>query len=157
MGLKGVIMHYDSYKDTNDHIKAVKSIIYNFINRLLIRIDRHDKSKLESPEKEILDVYTPILKGLTYGSDEYFEEFSKGMKPFLKHHYANNSHHPEHYKNGINGMDLIDLIEMFCDWKAATMRHTDGNIQRSFKINKERFKISDQLLSIMKNTVIKLK
>ena len=41
---------------------------------------------------------------------------------------------------------------MFFDWKAATERHDDGDIYKSLNINKDRFKISDQLINILKNT-----
>ncbi|WP_216369609.1 DUF5662 family protein, partial [Brevibacillus sp. MCWH] len=67
----------------------------------------------------------------------------------------NNSHHPEFYENGVDGMDLFDLVEMVCDWMAAAKRHDDGNIYESLKINKERFGLSDQLYNIIKNTVDK--
>jgi hypothetical protein len=97
-------------------------------------------------------VYTPKLKGTTYGSDEY-NEFLKEMKSGLDHHYKNNRHHPEHHKNGIDGMDLIDLIELFCDWKAATLRHADGSMKKSIEHNQDRFSIGDQLTKIFKNTM----
>ena len=69
------------------------------------------------------------------------------------HHYAVNSHHPEHYENGINDMDLVDLIELTCDWIASSKRHADGNIYRSISLNKDRFGMSDQLCKILENTV----
>ena len=75
------------------------------------------------------------------------------MQVALDHHYANNSHHPEHYKNGIMGMDLIDLIEMICDWKAATERNANGDIMKSIEINQKRFNYSDELKQILINTV----
>ena len=75
------------------------------------------------------------------------------MKPALDHHYAANSHHPEHYEKGILGMSLLDLIEMLCDWKAATHRHKDGDIRRSIEINQQRFGYSDSLKQIFLNTV----
>ena len=53
-------------------------------------------------------------------------------------------------------MDLFDLIEMFFDWKAATERHNDGDINKSIEINKERFKMSDQICDIFKNTAKRL-
>ena len=46
----------------------------------------------------------------------------------------------------------LDVVEMFCDWKAATERHADGNLERSIEINRERFKMSDQLVAIFQNT-----
>jgi hypothetical protein len=79
-----------------------------------------------------------------------------GLKVALDHHYRNNSHHPEHYTNGVNGFDLFDLIEMFMDWKAATERHTDGDIHKSIKINTNRFQLSKQLADIFKNTANRL-
>ncbi len=71
----------------------------------------------------------------------------------LKHHYNNNSHHPQHWPNGINGMSLLDVFEMCCDWKASSMRHDDGDIKKSLEKNRERFQISDQLYYILQNTI----
>lgn len=53
---------------------------------------------------------------------------------------------------GISGMTLLDVIEMLCDWKAATERHADGSITKSIQINRGRFGIDDQLSSILENT-----
>ena len=59
----------------------------------------------------------------------------------------------EIYPGGIDDMNLIDIIEMFCDWKAATLRHNDGNILKSIEHNKKRFEMDPQLSKIMQNTV----
>lgn len=56
----------------------------------------------------------------------------------------------------IGRMSLIALLEMLCDWKAASERHDTGDILRSLDINKERFGISDQLDSILRNTVAEM-
>lgn len=143
---------YDSKPETLEHIYRVRQLLRLASKELNARALRHDKSKLKSPEKEMFDRVVGRLKGCTYGSEEY-KGYLKELKPALEHHYANNSHHPEHYENGVNGMDLFDLIEMFFDWKAATERHADGSIMKSIEINRERFGISDQLCDIMKNTV----
>lgn len=148
-------MSYDSKQDTLLHIKRVSQLLTEAASELIRRANVHDNSKLESPEKEFFDEYTPKLAGSTYGSDEY-KEFLRQLKVGLDHHYKNNSHHPEHYENGVNGFDLFDLIEMFFDWKAAGERHLDGNIFKSIGINKERFKISDQLEEIFINTAVRL-
>lgn len=147
---------YDSKTDTLLHIKRVNTLLNEAAIELLKRAIIHDKSKLETPEKPFFDEFTPKLAGSTYGSDEY-KSYLKDLKVGLDHHYTNNSHHPEHYPNGINGFDLFDLIEMFFDWKAATERHNNGNIYKSIEINKERFGISDQLCEIFKNTAEILK
>lgn len=144
-------MKYDSTADTLKHIKRVNELLIDASMELLNRAKVHDDSKLKSPEKELFDEFTPKLRNLTYGSKEYKESLD-GLKHALEHHYAKNSHHPESYQNGIEGMDIFDIIEMFFDWRAATERHDDGDIYRSLEINKERFNISDQLVEIFKNT-----
>ena len=47
----------------------------------------------------------------------------------------------------------FSLIEMLADWKAASLRHANGDIFESLRINKERFQISDQLIEILENTI----
>lgn len=144
--------NYDSAVDTLKHIKRVNQLLVTFAQELLRRAQVHDDSKLQSPEKELFDEYTPKLAGVTYGSAEY-KEFLKELKVALDHHYKYNSHHPEHYENGIDGFDLFDLVEMLMDWKAATERHNDGDILKSLEINENRFNINPQLVNILRNTI----
>jgi len=139
-------------KETKEHIGNVEKFLRQISMELKGRAAEHDKSKLNTPEKETFDRVTPKLRGLTYGSPEYQEMLSE-MKPALDHHYRNNRHHPEHHQNGIDGMNLIDLIEMLADWKAATLRHEDGDITTSIKHNAKRFNLSPQLEQILLNTV----
>ena len=112
---------------------------------------KHDASKLESPEVEVFAEYTPKLNSTTFGSEEYYTNL-EGMKSALDHHYASNRHHPEHFVNGINDMTLVDILEMFCDWKASTLRHNDGNLLKSIETNAERFHMDGQLKQILINT-----
>lgn len=146
---------YDSRVDTLFHIKRVAQLLTEASAELIRRANFHDDSKLQSPEKELFDEYSPKLAGCTYGSEEY-KGYLKGLKVALDHHYENNTHHPEHYERGVNGFDLFDLIEMFFDWKAAGERHNDGNIFNSIGINRKRFKLSDQLSDILINTAERL-
>jgi len=145
-------MQMDSRPETYKHIQAVQSFIGKVIVDLLRRSEAHDQTKLVSPEVEFWDEYIPKLAGLTYGSEEY-KSCLAAMKPALDHHQQANDHHPEFYKNGIQGMSLVSLLEMVCDWKAATMRHHDGDIRRSIEINQKRFGYSDELRQIMLNTL----
>lgn len=144
-------MNYDSEAETRKHIKRVGDLLGVMSKELINRAIQHDLSKLTSPEKEAFDEYTPILKQLTYGSKEYNDVLDQ-LSITLNHHYRNNRHHPEYFVNGISGMTLVDLIEMFCDWKAASERHGNGDIFKSIKINKARFLMSDQLTQIFINT-----
>jgi hypothetical protein len=50
-------------------------------------------------------------------------------------------------------MTLVDVVEMLCDWAAATQRHDDdGDIFDSIEKNAERFDLSEQLAQILRNT-----
>ena len=137
---------------TMRHIERVRNLLNKMVRHLLRRGELHDQSKLEPPESPMSAQYTDQLRLLTFGSQEY-SDCKKKLGPALDHHYARNPHHPEFHKNGVADMNLIDLMEMICDWKAASDRHADGDIYRSLKINKERFGISDQLAQILTNTV----
>jgi len=139
-------------EDTEKHITNVKLYAFRIINALIDQVELHDQSKLESPEVEIFEKFTEKLKDSTYGSEEY-NTFLKEMKPALDHHYEVNRHHPEHFpETGISGMTLVDLIELIADWKSATLRHSNGDLNKSFEVNEKRFKIEPQLLQILKNT-----
>ena len=148
-------MPYDSTQDTLDHIGKVQARIHECTNNLIVRAERHDKSKLVEPEKSGFDVMTLKLRDLVYGSDEYRAALEEG-KPTIDHHYQVNTHHPEHYENGIAGMSLLDIIEMLSDWKGASERTKQGSIAASLVHNKTRFGIDDQLAAILENTVREL-
>lgn len=152
-------MSYDSRPETQAHIDRVRHFIYSVQENLVRRADRHDASKLVSPEVEAFDIATPKLAGLVYGSEEYKQSL-RDLGPALQHHFKANDHHPEHYENGVRGMSLMALIEMLCDWRAAServkQRTDDPEKVKSFEsglaFNKERFGISDDLYEILLNT-----
>jgi Family of unknown function (DUF5662) len=137
---------------TYQHIDQVMRLLGHAQVELMRRQYGHDRSKLLPPEVSMFAEYGDRLKELTYGSDEYKDNL-KSMGPALKHHYISNRHHPEHYPNGIEGMNLFDVLEMLIDWYAATKRHPDGNIYSSLSISEERFHIEPQLMQVIRNTV----
>lgn len=141
----------DSKLQTTKHILRVKDLLREFREKLQQRGIDHDDSKLQEPEKAGFDEMIN-LSSITYGSDKY-KQMLKDIKPTLDHHYLNNTHHPEHYPNGLDGMDLLDIVEMLMDWKASSERHDDGNIHESLEINKDRFHMSEQTYNIFKNTI----
>jgi hypothetical protein len=150
-----IMTKYETMCDTYKHKQTVNKFINLIIMELMDRAVNHDNSKLENFEVDIFTKYTPKLASCTYGSDEY-KQFLKEMKPALDHHYENNRHHPEYHINGIKDMDLVDLIEMMCDWKAASLRHNNGDIYKSIELNQNRFGYGDELKQIFENTVRKL-
>ncbi|MFW6247029.1 MAG: DUF5662 family protein [bacterium] len=173
---------YDSTISTLEHIERVAYYLQKAISELYFRKFNHDDSKLREPEKSIFDIYTPKLEKTTYGSKEYNQNLAE-MKKALEHHYSNNRHHPEHFSNqfclsckkdignkytnhcpfcdsdqikreiDFAKMNLIDILEMLCDWIAASERHSDGDIFKSIEINQERFGYDNQIKKILENTV----
>lgn len=143
---------YDSTMDTRNHIMEVQSLLFFMAQNFKNRASAHDLSKLSGIEKEIFDEWTPRLASVDYGTPEYYEML-KELKPALDHHYANNDHHPQYFEDGIEGMNLMQVVEMFCDWYAATKRHDNGDIRKSIVHNEKRFKIPPVLSMIFLNTV----
>lgn len=147
---------YDSTQDTQEHIRKVQNFLEDIRSGIRFRLYMHDASKLEEPEKSMYDEYKPKIRQAEiefgYGSKEY-EDVLKKMGEALRHHFEANSHHPEHFPNGINGMSLLDLIEALADWKAASSQYgTPLNLEA----NRRRFGMSDQLFEIFQNTVKEL-
>lgn len=137
---------------TMRHIETVRNYLNTIIKEFMRVGEVHDQSKMEAFEVEAFEKYTPMLKGLTYGSQQYKDCLSQ-MKPTIDHHYkANASHHPEGNEGGISGMTLLQLTEMIIDWKASGLRHADGCIYKSIEINQKRFGYSDELKQIFINT-----
>lgn len=145
------LMHI-SQEDTLRHATKVLQYATTLVNELLSSATIHDDSKLHTPELETFAIYGPKLKHLTYNSAEYKANLA-AMNKALDHHYKNNRHHPEHFEDGIKGMTLVDVIEMFCDWCAAAERHANGDIYESIITNKKRFNMSEDLTQILLNTV----
>ncbi len=105
-------MSYDSRPDTWAHIEKVRTRLSAVVLNLHERAIVHDRSKLEPPEHEAFDIYTPKLKDTTYGSEEY-RGYLSAMKPALEHHYAENSHHPEHGSPGLEWRDVVGFEGLY--------------------------------------------
>ena len=131
------------------HKQTVAEFLRIANNELFERAIYHDDSKFSPEEIEVYEEVTPILKELEYGGPDYKD----AIKLLGQHHYENNRHHPEHFSNGLAGMNLIDVLEMVCDWVAAAQRQKGGNIFVSLPVNKARFGVGDQLNDLIKNTV----
>lgn len=149
------LYEYTNY--TNKHINAVnynmKLVEKEFVkikpnsnteNEIEMRGICHDASKLNDQDERDGYIHMNMeLKNVEYGSDKYKEIMDK-YNDVIQLHYSNNSHHPEHYSNGINGMSLLDKIEMICDWCAVIkVKQLQDSFNDSFLLNKKRFNISD--------------
>jgi hypothetical protein len=85
----------DSTQDTLQHIRKVRTRLAEIGSNLQARAQDHDVSKLTEPEKSGFDQLSGKLATLVYGSDAYRAALEEG-KATIQHHYAHNSHHPEH-------------------------------------------------------------
>lgn len=142
---------FDSTDATMAHKREVKKNINKFCAAMKVRALHHDDSKLVPPEKAGFDDSTQMLSQMEYNSPEYKKSL-ENLKTTLDHHYGTNDHHPQHFENGVNGMTLYSLVEMFYDWLAATKRNKNGDIFESIKQNAKRFNLSPQLVDILTNT-----
>jgi hypothetical protein len=141
-----------TYEQTQQHRMRVRELLALAVRRLTNRGNDHDASKFNETEWPIFAEFTPMLKDLKYGSPDYHRAL-EGMKPALGDHYARERHHPEHFPNGVRDMNLFDLIEMLCDWKAAGERHDPpNNIFRSIQQNMDRFKMPLGLVMLLRRT-----
>jgi hypothetical protein len=146
---KGLLWHYGS---TLKHKAWVAWFLLIFCVRLFWRAIIHDWSKFRKVEADEFGKVIFLLRDTTYGTDQY-RELLRRTKPAIDAHYKVNTHHPEHWPEGMAGMDLLDLVELAYDWKAAAKRHKDGNITRSIDQNAERFGYSSMLTCILKNAL----
>jgi len=140
---------YDCTDDVMEHKRKVEYWLRDIANQISGRAKAHDDSKLKEPEKAIFDQWTPNLEQVEFGSEEYHRAL-EAMGQGLEHHYHNNRHHPEHFQDGVEGMTLVDLIEMFCDWLAAAEKkktHVDLDYLQ------QRFGLSNQLVKVLYNTL----
>ena len=121
----------------------------------MLRGNLHDQSKFEDveflPYSEVIDEFAKY----PYGSPER-DKLYASIKPASEHHFKNNRHHPEYFSNGIEGMNLVDLIEMLVDWKSATQNHPaiPGDLKKSIEIASKKYNISPQLTRVLYNTAI---
>jgi len=143
---------YDSTETTAKHIERVANLMSDFATMINARGLGHDLSKYNLIEKGSLDEMARLVAeegNVPYGSDEY-KRRTKLLGPMLEHHYASNSHHPEHYQDGVDGMNLLDIVEMFIDWKAASELGEEPAMNITAAC--DRFSVCPQLQSIFENT-----
>ena len=86
---------------------------------LLKRSVLHDNSKFTNEEE--LRSFAEIIN-----DQQSLKDYSKSLSPlskeYLKLHYKNNSHHPEHFSSPAD-MSKLDVMEMVCDWHARSVQY----------------------------------
>ena len=132
------------------HKAVVSMLIGGAIRELGERSLMHDNSKLIAPELEGYAELVPKLQRTEYGSPEYHAVLEE-MAPVIAHHVENNRHHPEFHEDGVDGMNLIDFLEMAIDWYAASTR-SSSTFEEGLEHNIKRFKLSPQTAAIIRNS-----
>lgn len=139
-------------KITKEHIVKVRDNMSIFNKVINVRGLKHDLSKITSDIE--YDNYRKVimtLKKEKTGSQEY-NKARESIKPAVDHHYENNEHHPEHFKDGISGMNLIDLIEMMSDWQAVNDEVPGRDLKPWIRKCKDKYNMSDDLFNVFMNT-----
>ena len=131
------------------HNNNVQNHLADAISNIAKRMANHDQSKYSESEFDLVKG-KPYLQTLEYNTPEYKAGLAS-VKTAVESHYKANSHHPEHYSDGIKGMTLLDLIEMACDWQAASLEH-NSTFTASIHRNVERFGLSIEIQEILMNT-----
>ena len=134
------------------HINKVSSLLKRVARTLESRADTHDVTKFEPDEFTgfcQLDSYRQHEKE-EYGSKTY----EAGMNTdAVKLHLSRNSHHLEYWPNGLTDMSFADVIEMLVDWEIARQqRDTEQDINKTWKVRQERFKLSDFEIAFLRMT-----
>lgn len=143
-------------KATTAHVERVRQLLDMAAGMLSVRGYLHDASKFEEVEIGPLTEMQRLIDKegqAPFGSDEYKRRTAL-LGPMLEHHYANNSHHPQYYPNGVDDMCLFDVVEMFFDWKAASERGEEPAMNMTAAC--EMFRVSPQLERIFRNTADRL-
>lgn len=131
------------------HIRGVQTWMRHVIMLWTNRMVFHDQSKYSSPELPLIH-QKARLDSIPLNTPDYYDALSQ-IKSAVQAHYECNTHHPEHYANGVLDMGLLDLMEMICDWRvAAEMNGTDLAV--SFDKCVERFDIPQELRTVLLNT-----
>lgn len=139
-----------------NHQHTVRQMLGAVSRLIVLRGKRHDRSKLRNDELPYF-AKAAELKTVKYGSKEYYRIKESILGPACTKHYERNRHHPEHFENGIEDMNMLDLIEMLVDWNAACLRHDDPeehNIFKSINHNRMRFKIKKDRAQLLWITAV---
>lgn len=142
------------------HRSRVRKWLQHFSNVLDQKGREHDQSKLEEPE------YSQWCKmdeepRYKYGTKEYNNKLNR-FNYLFKMHWKDkrNRHHPEHFQvmdeNEIifNDKDLIDLVEMLCDWLGYRDSITYTAASKLVEQQCDRFGFSEELRNLLMNTLM---
>ena len=137
------------------HKQSVSHLLQEIASRLEKRANTHDDSKFNLDEFEGF-CQMDNARLYEYGSPEYEEKIHTNNAAQL--HVSRNRHHPEYWPNGIADMNMIDIIEMLCDWEIARqMRDIEQDTEKTWAMREKRFGLSEQEVLFLRTVWDKLK
>jgi hypothetical protein len=145
--------------DTRKHQKLVADVMVKSAKEILDRAMLHDRSKFEDAVERksyVEPVYALNTEKVPYGSERY-KELTDAMGEGWLHHKANNDHHPEHWATDhpFEKMNVFQILEMCCDWIAASKRRGNNPILPLARMRKD-FGMTEQLSEVIANTILVL-
>lgn len=147
-------INLNSVRAHADHVMNVQYAMSDVIEFLMLKLISHDSSKVFNDDELPLLQHKYMLDQLDYGSDEFVTLVNE-LKPAVKEHHYNNSHHIEFFNGNIEVMNLMDLLEMLCDLRAFSLQK-NKSIKTMLDEHKERYNLSDELAEILRTTCIDL-
>lgn len=139
--IEGIIKERDeTMLLTFEHVRRVQILTYEFLEKLLSSVIFHDKSKFNRQE------FDDLVAQEVSGKKEYAKDDP---------HYSFNPHHPEHYENGIDDMNLLTIVEMLSGWKVDA-EEQNRPFSEILKEYNQKYKVNDQLRKILENTAKQL-
>ena len=138
--------------DTLRHISEVAENLSEMEADLRKRGFGHDRTKLEEFEFDAFVSTRPKFKKANYGTKEY-KECTEAIKPAIDHHYSHNRHHTGYHEGGFEDMNLMDILEMLADWKAASRRSPDLSFEDSLPRAFKKYKIPDNMQKHILSTI----
>jgi hypothetical protein len=129
------------------HIELVRRRLVWLSHQLEERAQLHDLSKFREDEFEGFVEINQIARKFKYGSPEYKASIKTDA---VSLHYSRNTHHPEYHPDGVDGMNLLDFIEMVADWKAASETYGQTSFEDSLAIQVDRFRLTPEQVYLVR-------
>lgn len=148
------LIHMDCVKRSGQYLASY--LIHNNRSidaiRLLGKCAVHDVSKIQNTQEFM--ALASIIDDIHQMADAEHVQ-SKEQVEAKQLHWANNSHHPEHYENP-NDMSELDLLEMACDCHARSKQFGSDLIEYIDCQQNIRFNFDDDHLKRLKTYCVAL-
>lgn len=145
----------DFLKSNIIHRYYVNFFLSKTVQAIMLRAALHDVSKYSDSEFPGFRAATYYVYG-PWGKENIPDAVKEKLQESIDLHHKNNDHHPEYFPYGIEDMDLIQLLELAVDWKAAMIRHGNVDIDENIRVGQKKFGYPDFFAKILKTTLLKL-